>query len=60
LTPKELLYLEDSLSMEQQLQTKCNDYASKIQDTTLKNALTQLATQHEQHYNCLLSQLNKQ
>ena len=60
MTPKELLYLEDSLSMEQQLQTKCTDYASKIQDTALKSTLTQLATQHEQHFNSLLTQLNKQ
>ncbi len=57
MTPKELLYLEDSLGMEEQLQTKCNDYASKVQDESLKNTLTQLASQHQQHYNCLLSKL---
>ena len=57
MTPKELLYLEDTLSMEQQLCTKCNDYASKVLDTALKNTLTQLASQHMGHFNCLMSQL---
>ncbi|MBR5219109.1 MAG: hypothetical protein IKV89_05200 [Clostridia bacterium] len=59
MTPKELLYLEDTLGMEEQLQTKCNDYASKIQDAGLKNVLCELACQHKQHYNCLVTQLNK-
>lgn len=58
MTEKELLYLEDSLGMEEQLQTKCNDYASKMQDESLKDKLYQFANQHKQHYDCLLSQLN--
>lgn len=59
MTPKELMYMEDALGMEQQLETKCNDYASKVQDTGLQNTLRQLASQHQQHYNCLLKQLNQ-
>ncbi len=59
MTPKELMYLEDSLGMEQQLQTKCNDYASKVQDESLRNALLQFANQHQQHYNCLMTQLDQ-
>ncbi len=59
MTPKELLYVEDSLNMESQLATKCNDYASKVSDTVLKTTLTELAAQHAQHYNLLLSQLGK-
>ena len=58
MTPKELLYLEDSLGMELQLQTKCNDYASKVQDVNLQNTLKNFAAQHQKHYNCLYSQLN--
>ncbi len=58
MTPKELMYLEDSLGMELQLQTKCNDYASKVQDVNLQNTLKNLANQHQKHYNCLFSQLN--
>ena len=59
MTPKELLYLEDSLGMEQQLATKCTDYASKVSDEQLRTALTNFASQHQQHYNCLLAQLSK-
>lgn len=59
MTPKELLYLEDSLGMEQQLITKCNDYSGKVTDQQLKNTLTQLAAQHQQHYDSLLAQLSR-
>ncbi|MBE7063706.1 MAG: hypothetical protein IJN25_02445 [Clostridia bacterium] len=59
MTPKELMYMEDALGMEQQLETKCNDYASKVQDPNLQNTLRQFATQHQQHYSCLLKQLNQ-
>lgn len=58
MTPKELLYLEDSLGMEQQLQTKCTDYASKIQSPELKNMVSQLAQEHQTHFNNLMSQLS--
>jgi hypothetical protein len=58
MTPKELLYLEDSLGMEQQLQTKCMDYSSKIQNPGLKTMLSQLASQHQTHFNSLMNQLN--
>ena len=58
MTPKELMYLEDSLGMEQQLQTKCNDYASKVQDESLRTALSNYASQHGQHFICLMKQLN--
>lgn len=59
MTPKELMYLEDSLGMEMQLETKCNDYASKVQDENLKTALLQYASEHKKHYNCLFNQLNQ-
>lgn len=58
MTPKELMYLEDALGMEQQLQTKCMDYANKIQDAKLKNMVNQLAQDHQQHFTCLMNQLN--
>ncbi len=59
MTPKELLYVEDSLNMESQLATKCNDYCSKVQDPVIKQTLSDLAMQHTQHYNLLLSNLGK-
>ena len=57
MTPKELMYLQDSLGMEQQLQTKCTDYASKMQDPKLKNVLTQLASEHQTHFSSLMNHL---
>ncbi|MCL2068407.1 MAG: hypothetical protein FWH00_00755 [Oscillospiraceae bacterium] len=58
MTPKELMYLQDSLGMEQQLQTKCTDYSNKIQDPHLKNVLNQLAQDHQSHFNCLMNHLS--
>ena len=58
MTPKELMYLQDSLGMEQQLQTKCTDYAGKVQDPKLKNVLTQLAGEHQTHFNSLINHLH--
>ncbi|MDR2558500.1 MAG: hypothetical protein LBC86_03005 [Oscillospiraceae bacterium] len=57
MTPKELLYLEDSLGMERQLQTKCTDYASKVQNPQLKNMLSGLAQQHQTQFNNLINHL---
>ncbi len=57
MTPKELLYLEDCLGMERQLQTKCGDYAGKVQSPVLKNVLTGLASQHGKHFSSLMGQL---
>jgi len=57
MTPKELMYLQDSLGMEQQLQTKCTDYASKMQDPNLKNVLTRLAGEHQSHFSSLMNHL---
>lgn len=57
MTPKELLYIEDSLGMEQQLITKCMDYSTKVQNSSLKNLLSDLATQHQTHFNTLVNQL---
>jgi hypothetical protein len=58
MTPKELLYLEDTLGMEQQLQIKCADYSSKVQSPQLKNVLTQMSGQHQAHFNNRMTQLN--
>ncbi|MCL1880578.1 MAG: hypothetical protein FWF76_00175 [Oscillospiraceae bacterium] len=58
MTPKELLYLEDSLGMEQQLHVKCTDYSSKIQNPALKNMCSQLAQQHKTHFTNLMNHLS--
>jgi len=57
MTPKELLYLEDSLGMERQLQTKCSDYSGKVQNPQLKNMLSGLAQEHQTHFNSLINHL---
>ncbi|MCL2698002.1 MAG: hypothetical protein FWE74_07970 [Oscillospiraceae bacterium] len=57
MTPKELLYLEDSLGMERQLQTKCMDYSNKVQSPQLKNMLSGLAQQHQTQFNNLINHL---
>ena len=59
MTPKELMYLDDAIGMEEQLQTKCNDYASKVQDQTLRDLLQSLATKHQEHYTALTGELNQ-
>lgn len=46
MSPKELLYIEDALGHQQQLQTQCNDSASRIQDPELQNFIRQMATKH--------------
>jgi len=57
MTPKELLYLEDSLGMERQLQTKCSDYSAKVQNPQLKNMLSGLAQEHQTHFDNLINHL---
>lgn len=47
MSPKELSYIEDSLSHEKLMQTKCTDYANKIQDAELKSYVNQLASTHQ-------------
>jgi len=48
MSPKELSYIEDALSHEKHMKTKCTDYANQIQDTELKSYVNQLATTHQQ------------
>ncbi|MDR1753834.1 MAG: hypothetical protein LBR74_02870 [Eubacterium sp.] len=57
MTPKELLYMEDALGMEQQLKVKCYEYATKVQDSELKNMITGLSRSHQQHFDDLIGQL---
>lgn len=58
MTPKELLYLEDSLGMEQHLETKCKNYAEKIQDPELKALLNEFVQDHQCRFNNLMQSLN--
>lgn len=48
MSPKELLYIEDSLGHEQHMQDKCKDYAEKIKDPELKEFVSKLQKKHQE------------
>lgn len=48
MSPKELLYIEDALSHEKHLQTKCQQTAQKLQDPELKNFVEQISMRHKE------------
>jgi len=50
MSPKELSYIEDALSHEKHMKTKCTDYANQIQDPELKSYVNQLVTTHQQTF----------
>lgn len=58
LTTKELSALEDQLGLEQTMIKKYQMYAQACTDPQLKQKCTQIASQHQAHYNCLLGHLN--
>ena len=60
MTNKELSYLEDCLGAEQELQTKCLDYANRVQDTEIKQLLNELASCHQKHFGTLGGLKNEQ
>ncbi len=58
MTPKELMYIEDALGHEKQMQTLCSDLATRLQDGELKNYVSSLACKHNDNYNKFYSLLN--
>ncbi|MBE6604710.1 MAG: spore coat protein [Ruminococcaceae bacterium] len=57
ITEKELSAIGDLLTMEQTLQQKCLYMASATNDKVLSNCYTQLAQQHQQHFDELFGNL---
>ena len=51
MSPKELSYIQDALSHEKHMKTKCTDYANKIQDAELRTFVNQLVTTQQQLFN---------
>lgn len=47
MSPKELLYIQDTLSHQKHIQIKCRDYANQIQDVELKSYVNQLGDVHQ-------------
>ena len=59
LTNKELIAIEDALSHEQLLVKKFRNHAACAQDPAIKQKAEALADRHKQHFNTLMSHLNK-
>ena len=51
MSPKELLYIEDTLSHEKQIKEICNDAQNTLQDPELKNFVQDLSTSLQANYN---------
>ena len=58
LTEKELSAIEDQLSGEKLLVTKFRAYSQMSTDSEIKQKCDSIATQHQSHYDKLLSFLN--
>ena len=58
MSPKELLYIEDTLGHEKQMKQLCQNLAGQIQDGELKSLVSSLACKHDDSYNRFYSLLN--
>lgn len=59
MTPKELMYIEDVLAHEQQMQTTCADFAAQIKDPDLKAFVSSLSNKQIDCYARFYSLLNQ-
>ena len=57
LTQRELMLLEDQLSVEEQHIKQFQNYAEEASDAEIKNLCTKLAKEHQDHFGRLLKQL---
>ena len=57
LTSKELMHLEDALTMEQSCVKAFNQFANMTQDSQAKQVLQQLAQKNQQHLHTLKKHL---
>jgi hypothetical protein len=51
MSPKELLYIDDTLGHERQIKACCTDSADKISDPELKGFIGEIAARHTQAFN---------
>lgn len=58
LSSKELMHLEDFLSMEQTCAKTMNYFASNVQDTQIKQVFQQIAQKNQQHFQTMSKHLN--
>lgn len=50
MSPKELLYIDDALSHEEQMKKCCADFASQLQDPNLQNFVNKMAESHKENF----------
>lgn len=58
MTGKELLYIEDALGHESELQQTCTQLANQIKDPELRGFVNSLAQRHGENYLKFFSLLN--
>ncbi len=58
-TPKELLYIEDVLSNEQQSQQLCSDLVNQLQDQQLQTLVQSILSKNQECYSKFFSLLNQ-
>ena len=58
MTSKELLYVEDALGHEQYFKTKCSEAQQQLQDSELKNTISDMQQKHQQIFNSFMDLLN--
>lgn len=59
MTTKELLYVEDALGHEQQMNTVLTNFGNKIEDPELRNLVFDLTQKHKQTFMQFYSLLEK-
>jgi len=57
MSPKELMYIEDALGHEKQMQTLCRTLSDSLSDSELKSFVTSLENKHKTSYDSLYSLL---
>ena len=51
MSPKELLYIEDILGHEKQIDATCTDTATKLTDNDLKSLVNEVGKKHKTEFN---------
>jgi len=57
MSPKELMYIEDALGHEKQMQAACSSLAEQISDSELKEFVQSLQSKHKASYDSFYSLL---
>lgn len=58
MSPKELLYIQDALDHAEETKKCCSDFASQIQDSSLRNLLQDISSKQGETFTKIYSLLN--